>query len=562
MIGGSPIFNYLSDDPQSYLLLLKDYIRPSTDICKGCKTRCCESYIKTASSPGLAWGRLAPDGRPRPEHTRLDSQLSALGITASNAYGLELPEAEIDKVFQPAVRRLTIDRAWEEVYSCAVAMTAYRGPARPDRYDAERNQHGVDPFCLGKKMKVMCWPRFTGVDMVKARGGMIEWFVRGLGQCLSDGAGGYLATAAAVGNSSDQGEKIEKEQEGCTCPLFSCLQGRHPDTFTGFEWIDLVLSVARERIDPALLSAWCAAPLFEEELGLASPSRPLIPGYDSRKDTTWHQTPHGYSRIRKNIESRNAVYTPDIINSDPRHIELSFLFGFDVPTGCHPLNIIIASPPSSSPPSSSPEFQNFSFKSCRENQVLQLLEMFQNSDSTPPWFHLPHQTLETFDRGKFAHHMRGSMLATFMALNAGMKLNRPMGRFGRVGEGVDWVTASCFSFLPDPHPNDPERHPMKKVFEDAVKELRKETREVWEVPVDYNKREGVKKWREGMPNLGTRQWSWAGTFEELRDEEGNVVPVNELVPRNGEWDGADEEDWRLHWGPEEFMRGGFTFEME
>ncbi|EAA29832.1 hypothetical protein GE21DRAFT_3816 [Neurospora crassa] len=80
------------------------------------------------------WNRLCPDGRLRPAHTRLDARLSALGITASNAFGLHLSEKEVDMVFQPAARRLTIGREWDDLVSAVMAMTAYRGRARPDRY--------------------------------------------------------------------------------------------------------------------------------------------------------------------------------------------------------------------------------------------------------------------------------------------------------------------------------------------------------------------------------------------------------------------------------------------
>lgn len=76
----SPTFPYLSDDPQGYLLFLKDYIRPCTDICTNCKVRCLDNFIKTASAPDLGWNRLSPDERPRPAHSLLDAQLANLAF--------------------------------------------------------------------------------------------------------------------------------------------------------------------------------------------------------------------------------------------------------------------------------------------------------------------------------------------------------------------------------------------------------------------------------------------------------------------------------------------------
>ncbi|KAJ4356943.1 hypothetical protein N0V85_009531 [Neurospora sp. IMI 360204] len=217
MIGGSPIFNYLSDDPQAYLLLLKDYIRSNPDICTPCKIRCCESFIKTASASGLAWNRLSPDGRLRPAHTLLDAQLAALGITATNAFGLDLSEEEVDMVFQPAARRLTIDREWDEIVSSVAAMTAYRGRARPDRYDASKSQHGTDRYALGKKMKHMCWSRFTDYDLVRPRGGQIEFWLLNLGHLLSDGAGAFLCSSATSTSTSTDETETETEKDRYDC---------------------------------------------------------------------------------------------------------------------------------------------------------------------------------------------------------------------------------------------------------------------------------------------------------------------------------------------------------
>ncbi|EGO57197.1 hypothetical protein NEUTE1DRAFT_137054 [Neurospora tetrasperma FGSC 2508] len=95
----SPVFLYLSDDPQAYLLFLKGYIRPCADICTKCKVRYLDNFIKTASAPDLGWNRLSPDERPRPAHTLLDAQLANLGITAANR-GMGRPDRADDRYDQ------------------------------------------------------------------------------------------------------------------------------------------------------------------------------------------------------------------------------------------------------------------------------------------------------------------------------------------------------------------------------------------------------------------------------------------------------------------------------
>ncbi|KAK3494152.1 uncharacterized protein B0T23DRAFT_452266 [Neurospora hispaniola] len=541
MTVASPIFNYLSDDPQAYLLLLKDYIRPNPDICTLCKARCLDSFIKTASAPGLAWNRLCPDGRLRPAHTRLDARLSALGITASNAFGLHLSEDEVDMVFQPAARRLTIDRGWDDLVSAVMAMTAYRGRARPDQYDAANSQHGTDRYALGKKMRHMCCSRFTGYDLVRPRGGQIEFWLFNLGQLLSEGAGIFLCSDTSTSTTDETEEK-----DSCTCPIFTPLSGRHPDTFTGFEWINLVLSVAQSRIAPDLRSACSsrASPFqFTEDLRAPynSSHHPLSPGYDCAQDQSWYQPPFGYSRIRRYIHSLNTDFQGDIVNTDARDVEVSFLFGFDVSTGCHPLDAM----------SCHSETANI------QNRDKFLLAIFQDWYRSPWWFHPHHQTLETFSRTRLAHHLRGSMLTTFIALNKNFKLNRSM-EGNRAESGVDWVTASAFQFVPFPGG---EPHPMKQVFEAAVRELRKRVRDVWQVSLDANKREGVKPFREGMPSRrGSWEWGDELLIDWSRDSGEEDIDSAEGEVRYGEWEGADWEDMGLYWGPERCVRTGLELE--
>ncbi|KAK1774779.1 hypothetical protein QBC45DRAFT_26541 [Copromyces sp. CBS 386.78] len=275
----SPIFPYLSDDPQAYLLFLKDYIRPSTDVCYNCKVRCLDNFIKTASAPDLGWNRISPDERLRPAHTFLDVQLADLGINPSNNYGLDLSEEEIDEIFQPAVRRLTLDTNWYTLVDAFAAMTCYRAMGRPDR------AHDLfDQYKLGKKMLWMACPRFTAQELVRPRPTadiMASWLWN-LAQLLSDGADAYLS-----GPSLEP--KPAADPGPCTCPVFSALNGRHPDTYNGYEWINLVLRTAQQQIEPSLLEAW-SQPLNEEEaLHSSTPYRPLCPGYDCQADSNWQE---------------------------------------------------------------------------------------------------------------------------------------------------------------------------------------------------------------------------------------------------------------------------------
>ncbi|KAK3505499.1 hypothetical protein B0T13DRAFT_493051 [Neurospora crassa] len=270
MTVASPIFNYLSDDPQAYLLLLVDYIRPNPDICTLCKARCLDSFIKTASAPGLAWNRLCPDGRLRAAHT------------------------QVDMVFQPAAGRLTIGREWDDLVSAVMAMTAYRGRARPDRDDAASSQHGTDRYALGKNMRHMCYNWFTGYDLVRPRGGQIEFWLFNLGQLLSEGAGAsipLLHRHLHLYNNRRDRRRRRQRRLYLVPNLYFSLSGRHPDTFAGSEWINLVLSVAHSRIAPDLRSAWSSStPLFTEDLRAPynnSSYHPLSPGYDCAQDQSW-----------------------------------------------------------------------------------------------------------------------------------------------------------------------------------------------------------------------------------------------------------------------------------
>ncbi|EGZ72559.1 hypothetical protein NEUTE2DRAFT_129906 [Neurospora tetrasperma FGSC 2509] len=253
----SPVFLYLSDDPQAYLLFLKGYIRPCADICTKCKVRYLDNFIKTASAPDLGWNRLSPDERPRPAHTLLDAQLANLGITAANRYGLDLSEQESDNIFQPAICLI-------EAFA---TMTACRGMGRPDRADDR-----YDQYKLGKKILWMACPQFTTQELIKHKPSvdLMSHWLWNLSQLLSDGAD--PANTAL-----------------CTCSIFSVLNGKHPDAHTGYEWINVILRATQQRVEPALLQAW-AQPLNEEELLTSSaPYRPLCPGYDCQADTSWQE---------------------------------------------------------------------------------------------------------------------------------------------------------------------------------------------------------------------------------------------------------------------------------
>ncbi|KAK3505504.1 hypothetical protein B0T13DRAFT_486099 [Neurospora crassa] len=282
----SPVFLYLSDDPQAYLLFLKDYIRPCADICTNCKVRCLDSFIKTASAPDLGWNRLSPDERPRPAYTLVDAQLANLGITAANRYGLDLSEQEIDDIFQPAVRRLTLNANWVLVVEAFAAMTAYRHMGRPDRADDP-----YDQYKLGKKILWMACPQFTTQELVKHKPSvdLMSHWLWNLGQLLSDGADVYVSSPSLSDPSSSSEPQPPAKTALCTCSIFSVLNGKHPDAHTGYEWINVILRAAQQRIEPALLQAW-AQPLNEEELLTSSaPYRPLCPGYDCQADTSWQE---------------------------------------------------------------------------------------------------------------------------------------------------------------------------------------------------------------------------------------------------------------------------------
>ncbi|KAK3386222.1 hypothetical protein B0T20DRAFT_494005 [Sordaria brevicollis] len=316
----APTFLYLSDDPQAYLLFLKDFIRPCPDICHNCKVRCCDNFIKTASAPDLGWNRISPDERLRPAHTFLNVQLSDLGIDSTNNYGLDLSEEEVNKVFQPAVRRLTLDSNWYTLVEAFAAMTCYRGMGRPDRAHDQ-----YDQYKLGKKIVWMACPRFTAYELARPRrnGDIMAKWLWNLAQLLSDGADVYLSSPSLPKTeneylsrpSSDDSMDVDKpaDRTTCTCPLFSVLNGRHPDAFTGYEWINLVLRTAQSRIESSLLEAWSQPLTPDELLSSSTPYRPLCPGYDCRTDTHWQEDfVHKRNNVMGSSKLQNAGFEADV----------------------------------------------------------------------------------------------------------------------------------------------------------------------------------------------------------------------------------------------------------
>ncbi|KAK3334417.1 hypothetical protein B0H65DRAFT_82705 [Neurospora tetraspora] len=519
----SSTFPYLSDDPQGYLLFLKDYIRPCTDICTNCKVRCLDNFIKTASAPDLGWNRLSPDERPRPAHSLLDAQLANLGISAANRYGVDLSEDEIDQIFQPAVRRLTLNANWFLVVEAFAAMTAYRGMGRPDRADDP-----FDQYKLGKKVLWMACPQFTTQELVKHKPSvdlMSNWLWN-LGQLLSDGADVYLSSSSLrVSGDEYRDPSCSSEPQPantalCTCPIFSILNEKHPDAHTGYEWINVVLHTAQKRIEPALLEAW-SQPLNDEELlSSSAPYRPLCPGYDCQADTSWQE-----DQVHKRNNVVDVPQLADVVwdwsvsqitllghEEHDKHEEHEENGGgtasgdiSSVPSPGEP-----ASPDSDPAPAADPTHPPDSLRP----GFLLLTGTPSNSTSINSQFRDIH--LDTFPPCRFAH-------------------------------------SSSHTQPPPPLP------PVKSLFDTAHREYFRNRCLLLEIPLDQNQNTavGVKPFRQ--PRLCRNEGAHDTNGFDFRPSS----KAQGWTIRHGtiDWEsGADYEDRNMRWGPQHMMRQVFDWE--
>ncbi|KAJ4361604.1 hypothetical protein N0V85_009388 [Neurospora sp. IMI 360204] len=544
----SPVFLYLSDDPQAYLLFLKDYIRPSTDVCYNCKVRCLDNLIKTASAPDLAWNCLSPDERPRPAHTLLDAQLADLGINSSNNYGLDLSEEEIDKVFQPAVHRLTLDINWYALVDAFAAMTCSRAMGGPDPA-----HYQFDQYKLGKKILWMACPRFTAQELVRPRptADIMSNWLWNLAQLLSDGADVCLASpslpdmgdehlppsSSCPSSSSSSPEPMLADPAPCTCPIFSVLNGKHPDTYNGYEWINLILLTAQQRIEPALLEAW-SKPLNEEELlSSSAPYRPFCPGYNRQTDRNWQEDQYHKGNNVVDTErysngwfeiSVNLVRLLGAGNEDADALD-SFQPGFLLPTGTPFHSASIA-----------PQFKE---------EYLQ-----------PYHAHLP--------PSRFAHSLRQRLLKTFLARTFRLNPRYDTGNNEIPDLFVRAIFAS-FNTSSSSHPytrsqgQGQGQHPlplppMKSIFDHTARSVHHHRSEIMQIPLGQNQDPRIKPFR--MPRC-------------QREEEGGSEP-NGFTPRPSStaqgWPmsarashgtvTADRDDRCLFWGCLHMMRLMFDWE--
>lgn len=219
---------YLSDEPQVFLLLLIDSVRPNPHICKPCKIRVLEGLVKGASADNVYWNTVPNiifPGEVRPVEKRLEHRLSMFGITADNNWGLDLADDELVKYLEPEIRALTLFHPmWEPLASAASDVCEYGSP---------------QPW-TGDKLEFMAGSSYTLKDLTTGRD--LSDLVHLVSRILSRKSG------AAE----------------CGCPLYSVLQGSHPDDFTPLEWPLLVLDATRQLVDRSVRTAW-------DESGIKNP---------------------------------------------------------------------------------------------------------------------------------------------------------------------------------------------------------------------------------------------------------------------------------------------------
>ncbi|KAM7194471.1 hypothetical protein V8F20_007997, partial [Naviculisporaceae sp. PSN 640] len=218
---------YLADEPQAYLVILLEAVRPNRSICDTCKARCLKALVKGASADNVYWNtkpHVTYPGEVLPVEKRLEARLDMMGINSSNNYGLDLSDAELMQFLEPASRRLVLyASASEPLASAANDLCEFSQSGRQDPW-------------LGDKLEFMIMSSFIIDDLMFDRDP--SELILLVGRILSR----YEATNTIP---------------NCTCAIYTdALQGRNPDDISPLEWPQVVLSLARGFFEIDLISAW------------------------------------------------------------------------------------------------------------------------------------------------------------------------------------------------------------------------------------------------------------------------------------------------------------------
>lgn len=221
---------YLADEPQAYLVILLEAVRPNRSICHGCKARCLEALVKGTSSDNVYWNtkpHVIYPGEPLPTSKRLEARLDMMGINKTNNYGLDLSDDDIMRFFEPAARRLVLYASLTEPLATAANDLC------------EFSQIGREDPWLGDKLEFMILSSFIIDDLVFGRD-PCELILL-VGRILSRY---HEATSAA----------------SCECAIYTdALYERTPDDISPLEWPQVVLSFARGFFEIDLINAWTSS---------------------------------------------------------------------------------------------------------------------------------------------------------------------------------------------------------------------------------------------------------------------------------------------------------------
>ncbi|KAK3380464.1 hypothetical protein B0T24DRAFT_195659 [Lasiosphaeria ovina] len=285
--------NFLAQEPNAYLLLLRDFVQPCEKICGMCKERMLEALVKGASAEGAHWTDGVED--------RLEDKLGRLGIAAENKYGLLLPPETLN--FDPNARHLAIDwLTWSRLLNAWASHIMHRLGTKNTSLAA------ADPYNLVYKLWLAGCRKYTVEHLAQNRS--VADFVELHGWLLG-----------------------RRQRDGCSCSIYNILGDVSLDVLSPHGWVDLVLKSARKHMSQEILDSW-EAPIREP---LSSGRRPLCDGYSPSMSRGWRDgweeihPQHPYDeRIRlsekttggssRNVSSSTASQALSRLRNDAAHV--------------------------------------------------------------------------------------------------------------------------------------------------------------------------------------------------------------------------------------------------
>ncbi|KAK3313694.1 hypothetical protein B0H66DRAFT_629688 [Apodospora peruviana] len=288
---------YLADEPQVFLLLLHDYVRPNTEICTGCKRRCLECLVKGASDEEAYWTTIPPYGKRKQPELRLDARLNNMGINADTQYGLTLDDAKFKTLFEPVSRQLLFSEYHAQVLIHAAArVTSFAAGKAWEAYsnDEQRRDSAGEvprPYGIGDKLWYMVRGRFTIGNLTTGR--HMGAFVVDLSRFLSC--------------YGDPGRPW-KADDDCTCSYKKILSGLIAAEYSALGWPNKVFVFVRERVDGRILARWEEfAPPTEPMTAIAALL--LSAKYDATESIEW-QDKWGDDNQPATVDERTGDIAP------------------------------------------------------------------------------------------------------------------------------------------------------------------------------------------------------------------------------------------------------------